>query len=79
VKIATLRVLRLLALLALGATSVSVPLRAGAQGARIELHPLPTTTLSNKEFLTGTGAGKPDLIAGELRIPTLGSERLLSS
>jgi dienelactone hydrolase len=70
------KLLSLFALLALGATVVPMPRTALAQSARIELHPLPTVTLTTKEFLTGAGDSKVDLIAGELRIPSLGSGRL---
>lgn len=71
-----LRALFSVVLLALGSTSLVVPCAAAAQSARIELHPLQTTTLTDKEFLTGVGHGKADLIVGELRIPKLGTERL---
>lgn len=36
---------------------------------RIELHPIPTLTLSDHQFLTGQAAGRAALIAGELRLP----------
>jgi dienelactone hydrolase len=49
---------------------------ARAQVARIELHVFETQTLSDQEFLTGRKEGKSVLIAGELRIPTRGTERL---
>jgi dienelactone hydrolase len=39
------------------------------QTARIELHPIPTQTLSDHQFLTGAKDGTPALIAGELRLP----------
>jgi len=47
-----------------------------AQTVRLELHPLPTTTLSDSEFLSGTKEGKPTIVAGELRLPRAGSDRL---
>jgi hypothetical protein len=47
-----------------------------AQAVRLKLHPLPTTTLSDREFLTGIKEGKPTVVAGELRLPSAGSDRL---
>jgi len=47
-----------------------------AQTVRLELYPLPTTTLSDSEFLTGTKEGKATIVAGELRLPRAESERL---
>jgi dienelactone hydrolase len=47
-----------------------------AQVARVEVHPLATQTLSSAEFLTGKKDGKREIIAGELRIPHPGSDRL---
>lgn len=47
-----------------------------AQVARVEIHPLPSTTLTDQEFLTGRKEGKPVMIAGELRIPKPGNDRL---
>jgi len=61
---------RTLAVLALG-TMAAAPLRAETPtadiAARIELHAIPTQTLSDREFLTGKD-GKPVTVAGELRI-----------
>ena len=37
--------------------------------ARIEVHALPSVTLENDEFLTGSAKGKPVTLAGELRLP----------
>lgn len=37
--------------------------------ARIEVHALPTQTLTGDEFLKGTEKGRPHVIAAELRIP----------
>lgn len=49
---------------------ISNTVPAAAQGvARIEVHPIESTTLSQPEFLTGQKAGKPAHIAGELRLP----------
>jgi dienelactone hydrolase len=36
---------------------------------RIELHPIPTQTLSDRQFLAGQTDGASTLIAGELRLP----------
>jgi dienelactone hydrolase len=37
--------------------------------SRIEVHALPSVTLENDEFLTGSSKGKPVTLAGELRLP----------
>lgn len=66
----------LLALLGLASILPVFSCTVAAQTARIELHPLPTITLTDKEFLTGVRDGKPDLIAAELRIPKPGTEPL---
>src|SRR5215831_19025685 len=51
--------------------------RAEAQGvARIELQPIQTVTLKTKQILTGDSKGAPATVAGELRIPKPGSDRL---
>jgi len=47
-----------------------------AQIARLEVHPLATQTLTTAEFLTGKKDGKRETIAGELRIPRPGTDRL---
>jgi dienelactone hydrolase len=47
-----------------------------AQVARVEVFPIVTATLTTTEFLTGKVDGKRDTIAGELRIPLPGSNRL---
>jgi len=49
---------------------------ARAQAVRLEIHPVPTITLTTEKFLTGTKEGNPATISGELRIPTLGTDRL---
>ena len=36
--------------------------------ARIELHPIPTLTLSDQQFLTGDANGKPVTVSGQFRI-----------
>jgi dienelactone hydrolase len=52
------------------------PSGADAQVSRIEIHPFSSTTLTDQEFLTGKKDGKPVIIAGELRIPRAGTDRL---
>src|SRR5205807_8685600 len=47
-----------------------------AQVARTELHAVPTLTLSDRQFLIGDKNGTTVTIAGVLRIPRLGTDRL---
>jgi dienelactone hydrolase len=49
--------------------------QANAQVARVEYHPFNSITLSDAEFLTGK-EGRPVTLAGELRIPRAGQEKL---
>lgn len=49
---------------------------AQAQVARVEIHTLATQTLTTPDFLTGKKDGKSAMIAAELRIPRLGTDRL---
>jgi dienelactone hydrolase len=43
---------------------------ASAQGVgRLEIHAIPSVTVSNQQFLTGDRYGKPVTIGGELRLP----------
>jgi dienelactone hydrolase len=43
---------------------------AAAQGlGRLEIHAIPSVTVSNQQFLTGDRYGKPVIVAGELRLP----------
>lgn len=65
--IATLAFLTSAALLA--------PARGNAGAARIEVYPFQSVTLTDEEFLTGK-QGKPVMIAGELRLPKAGTDRL---
>ncbi len=46
------------------------------QAARLEIHSFQSMTLTDREFLTGRKDGKPVTIAGELRLPRPGNERL---
>ena len=48
---------------------------ASAQVARIEYHPFNSATLGDVELLTGK-EGRPVTLAGELRIPRAGSDKL---
>ena len=47
-----------------------------AQVARMEIIPIPSVTLTDQEFLNGREDGKPVTVAGELRIPRNGTDRL---
>jgi dienelactone hydrolase len=58
-----------------GVLCVAVPERARAQ-VRFELRPFETVTLTTRQFLSGETDGKPAMLAGELRFPTTGTERL---
>jgi len=59
-----------------GAAFLTSWVPAGAQTVRVEIHALQTTTLTDEQFLNGIREGKPVTIAGELRIPRPGTERL---
>jgi dienelactone hydrolase len=59
----------------LGFTGLCSPIST-AQVARTELHAIPTLTLSDRQFLTSDKSGTPVTIAGVLRIPHLGTDRL---
>ena len=71
-------------LLALAGWALAAPALAetrdiGSAGyaARVELHPFETLTLTDEQFLKGTAdEGKPVTIAGSLRIPRGGTDRL---
>jgi dienelactone hydrolase len=58
------------AMLALLVGSVS------AQVARLEVHPVASITLKDSDFLAGRKEGQPVMLAGELRIPKLGNDKL---
>jgi dienelactone hydrolase len=47
-----------------------------ARAQRLELRPVETVTLATQQFLTDGTNGKPATIAGELRIPKPGTDRL---
>jgi dienelactone hydrolase len=61
-----------LGLTAREASAQSLPKDAAA---RVELYPIPTLTLSDQQFLTGSADGKPATVSGEFRIAQ-GSGRL---
>jgi dienelactone hydrolase len=50
--------------------------RAGYAQMRLEMRPVETVTLSTQQFLTGDKNGKPAVLAGELRIPKPGTDKL---
>ena len=50
--------------------------KSAAQVARIEYYPVPSVTLTDTEFLQGKKVGPAVTLAGELRIPKPGSDRL---
>jgi dienelactone hydrolase len=43
---------------------------------RIEIHPIETVTLTTNQFLSGNPYGKPAVVAGQLRIPKPGNNKL---
>jgi dienelactone hydrolase len=47
-----------------------------AQVARVEIHPVSSITLRDGDFLAGRKEGQPVTLAGELRIPKPGNDRL---
>ncbi|HEX9431200.1 MAG TPA: dienelactone hydrolase family protein [Burkholderiales bacterium] len=63
--------------LILAATTTLVPQLATAQTfARMEVRSIDSVTLTGEQFLTGDTKGKPVMLAGELRIPRPGNDRL---
>lgn len=65
--------------LALGLAAALAALPAGsprAEVARIELHPFASASPTDQQFLTGQRDANPVTIAGELRIPRPGTDRL---
>src|SRR5580658_11090644 len=48
-----------------GAQAQSIPKDVAT---RVELYPIPTLTLSDQQFLTGSTDGKPATVSGEFRI-----------
>ncbi len=56
--------------------TVLTPGLSRAQVARVELHAFRSMTLTDEEFLTGRKDGVPVVVAGDLRLPTPGTDRL---
>ena len=54
----------------------AAPATVIAQVARMEIHSFQSTTLTDQEFLSGRKDGKPVTLAGELRLPRPGNDRL---
>jgi len=52
------------------------PASSRAQVARTEIHPFPSMTITDQEFLMGRKDGKPVTLGGELRLPRPGTDRL---
>lgn len=69
------RKLELLALVGLALAGLCTR-SSSAQIARTEVHPIQTMTLTDQQFLTGAKEGKPTTVAGVLRIPRPGTDRL---
>jgi dienelactone hydrolase len=44
--------------------------QASGQAVTIQLFPMSTVTMSGPQFLTGSKDARPDVVAGELRVPT---------
>jgi len=59
-----------------GKAEKAVPQALPAQVARMEIHSFQSMTLTDQEFLTGSKEGKPVTLAGELRLPRPGNDRL---
>jgi dienelactone hydrolase len=53
-----------------------LPALVAAQVARVEIHPIRSVTVSDREFLNGRKDGTPVTLAGELRIPRPGTDKL---
>jgi dienelactone hydrolase len=56
--------------------SAAAPATGHTQVARVEIHPFKTMTMTDRQFLSGARDGLEVVIAGELRIPKPGTERL---
>ena len=62
--------------LILATAIVLLPAVCSAQIARVEIHPVHSVTMSDQDFLNGRKEGKPVTLAGALRIPRPGVEKL---
>ena len=60
----------------LGAMAIAAPDEGNAQVNHTEIVPLQSTTLTDQEFLNGRKDGEPVTLAGALRLPRRGPERL---
>ena len=58
------------------ALGVGIPAIGKAQIARMEIHAFQSMTLTDQQFLAGRKDGKPVALAGELRLPRPGNDRL---
>ncbi len=63
-------------ILLLAFVTLQSPTASYSQTARIEIHAVRTTTLTDEQFLNGVKEGQPVTIAGELRLPRPGTDRL---
>jgi len=52
------------------------PIVANAQVTRLEVYPISSVTLSDSDFLAGRSGGQSATVAGELRLPKTGSDKL---
>lgn len=62
--------------LGLAFATLLYPAYTHGQVARVEMHPFASTTQTDEQFLAGRKDGKPVVLAGELRIPGPGTDRL---
>ena len=53
-----------------------LPWLTNAQTINIQLYPFQTVTVNSEQFLTGSKDGKPAVVAGELRVPITGVDRV---
>jgi dienelactone hydrolase len=53
-----------------------LPCLTSAQTMNIQIYPLQTVTVTSEQFLTGSKDGKPAVVAGELRVPNAGADRV---
>jgi dienelactone hydrolase len=67
-------VIKQLATAAIALTAMVVS--AKAQVTRLEVYPVSSVTIKDSDFLAGRKDGQPVTIAGELRIPTPGADKL---
>jgi cephalosporin-C deacetylase-like acetyl esterase len=58
------------------ASIVVAPVVCLSQVARVEVYPVQSVTMSDQDFLNGRKDAKPVTLAGQLRIPRPGTDRL---